>query len=98
MDRWDNLNDKITVLAQNQSQLRERVDSLVVTVNSHDDIINRMNETHAMTQEIRDYLQSAKGFFRVVGWGGAVARFLWPIAAIAIGFFIFIKTGKWEKL
>jgi len=95
-DKWNLVGQKITVLATHQTELRERVDSLATTVAKHDLIINKMADTQKDVRELLDVFQSVKGGMTVLGWIGVVAKWLWPLAAVAIAISVYMKTGKWQ--
>lgn len=93
---WNDLNDKITVLAVSHSELRERVDSIAQTVNEHAIVINKMNQTQADIREMLDVFTSVKGGMVVLGWIGTVAKWVWPIIATGIAVWVYLKTGEWR--
>lgn len=95
-DKWNSVHEKITTLARNQSQLRERVDTIMQTVNSHDAAINSMLETQKMMRELVDLFNSLKGGITVIGWIGVFIKWLWPIAATALAVWVYLKTGEWK--
>lgn len=96
MSEWDDLNGKITILATSHSELRERVDSLTTTVNEHSVIINKMSQTQKDVREMLEVFTSVKGGMVVLGWLGTFAKWVWPIIAIGIAVWIYIKTGRWQ--
>ena len=95
-DRWDDLDGKIFILANSHSELRERVDSLATTVNEHSVIINKMSQTQSDVREMLEVFQSVKGGMTVLGWIGTFAKWLWPVIAIGIAMWIYMRTGKWK--
>lgn len=93
---WDDLNGKIIVLARSQSELRGVVDTLSQTVAEHTVIINKMSQTQSDVREMLDVFISVRSGMMVLGWIGMVAKWVWPIVAVALAVAVYVKTGKWE--
>jgi len=94
--KWKIVNEKITVLAQYHAELREDFSTLSATVAKHDSIINAMSNTQKDVRELLNVFQSVKGGMTVLGWIGMVAKWLWPVAAVAIAISVYMKTGQWR--
>ena len=95
-EKWNLVNEKITVLAQYHAELREDFSTLAATVAKHDLIINAMSDTNKNVRAMLDIFDSVKGGMTVLGWIGVVAKWLWPVAAVAIAISVYMKTGSWK--
>lgn len=97
-DDYNDLNDKITVLAVNHSQLRALVEDLAETIGTHDIVIKKMSQTQADIHELLQVFHSVKSGIVVIGWVGVFAKWAWPIVATVIGVWVYLKSGEWKKI
>jgi hypothetical protein len=96
MDKWEVLDEKVTLLARHHSQLRESVAVLTKTVNSHEETINAMRATQKTMAELLELFIAMKGGITVIGWVGTFIKWFWPVGAFFLALWIYAKTGKWN--
>ena len=92
----DWINERFTILARSQSELRERVDCLTEKVSEHDKILAGFEKTQADVAQMVSMFNTMRGGVVVLGWIGALAKWLWPVIALGIAFSVYVKTGEWK--
>ena len=93
-DDW--INDRFTIICGAHRELRERVDAIELKVNEHDAVIKKMDQTQADVAKMVGMFNTMRGGVVVLGWIGALAKWLWPVIALGIAFSVYVKTGEWK--
>lgn len=84
------------ILARSHKELKDRVDIIEITVDSHTDVIAKLNNTHEMMHEMLEIFKTLQGGLKVIGWLGIMVKWVWPLVVGVTALWIFVKTGKWE--
>ena len=92
----DWINERFTILARSQSELRERVDCLSEKVDEHERILAGFEKTQADVAQMVSMFNTMRGGVVVLGWIGALAKWLWPVIALGIAVSVYLRTGEWK--
>ena len=96
MNGLELVNEKISILSRNQTELRDRVDLLSQKVAEHDVLLNVMHETQGDVRQMVDLFAGMKQGMTVLGWVGNFVKWSWPLVAFGIAISVYMKTGKWK--
>jgi hypothetical protein len=92
----DWINERFTIIARSQSELRERVDCLTEKVDEHERILSGFAKTQADVAQMVSMFNTMRGGVVVLGWIGTLAKWLWPVIALGIAISVYLKSGEWR--
>lgn len=87
------LEEKVSVLSRNHSELRERFDNLEDVVISHSTMINEHKIATAKINEMHSILTSARG---ISSFASGFVKFMLPIVMFVIAVIVYFRTGVWD--
>lgn len=93
--RMSRIEGNLMIMAQNIEKIEQSMSTSSKVVDDRMDRIDAgLQQNTAVTQEVKDILDTAKGAFRVFGWMGNALKWTLGLGAAALGFWVALKDFR----